>query len=103
MKRIALHLLLALALILQGAAGAFAATSPPVTRASCCPHGMSYADMAAHHSHCPCPQKQICASDCQLMCAAAAVLLAPPAFVAQSAPAIAAPEIRSGTDLPARS
>jgi hypothetical protein len=103
MKRIAIHLLLSLALILQGAAGAFAATSSPATRASCCPHGMSQADMLTHHSHCPCPQKQACASDCQLMCAAGAVLLAPPVFVAQSTPAIAAPMFQNGTSLPPRS
>jgi hypothetical protein len=103
MKRIAFHLLLALALILQGATGAFAATSSPITRASCCPHGMSYADMAARHSHCPCPQQQTCASDCHLMCAAGAVLLAPPAFVAQWAPAFTAAAIQGGTSLPPRS
>src|ERR1700692_266280 len=102
MKRIVIHLLLALALILQGAAGTFGATSS-ATRASCCPHGMSYSDMSVHHSRCPCPQQQTCASDCQLMCAAGTVMLAPQVFVTQSIPAPAALVTPGGTRLRPRS
>jgi len=68
MKRIAFHLLLAAALILQGAAGAFVKTASEATHGPCCPQGAI--DGQTHHAKCPCPQKQHCASDCQLMCAA---------------------------------
>jgi len=70
MKRIIVRLLLAAALILQGIAGAFAETAQQSGHGPCCPYAAQAEQ--AHHAQCPCPQKQRCASDCQLMCASAA-------------------------------
>jgi len=71
MKRVLLQLLLAAALIVQGAAGAFGKPAPEAMHGPCCPHGADSAQ--THHAKCPCPQKQRCTSDCQLMCAAGGV------------------------------
>jgi hypothetical protein len=102
MKRIFLHLLLATALILQGAAAAFAKDVSGTTHGPCCPHGT--VDGQTHHAKCPCPHKQHCTSDCQWMCAAGVgPLIASPAFVTQLARSSSARPVRSGTFLLPRS
>lgn len=73
MKRVLLQLLLAAALIVQGAAGAFGKPASEAMHGPCCPHGA--VDAQSHPAKCPCPQKQHCAGDCQLMCAAGGVTL----------------------------
>jgi hypothetical protein len=86
MKRVFLQLVLAAALIVQGAAGAFGKTASESMHGPCCPQGA--VDGQTHHAKCPCPQKQHCASDCQLLCEAGSVtLIASQRFAIQHVPA----------------
>jgi hypothetical protein len=68
MKRIALHLLLALALIFNGSL-AFGAG---VQMAKCCCHHahVQAAVTSNHDTQCPCAPKQSCSTDCQMLCVA---------------------------------
>ena len=90
MKRIIVHLLLAAALIVQGIAGAFAEPAPQAMHGTCCPAGAQAGQL--HHAKCPCPEKQRCLSDCQLMCVSGNLgLIAPSLLAAGSVPLPAAP------------
>jgi len=90
MKRIIVHLLLAAALIVQGIAGAFAEPAPQTMHGSCCPAEAQAGQI--HQAKCPCPEKQRCPSDCQLMCESGNLgLIAPVLFAAGSVPLPAAP------------
>lgn len=81
MNRIILHLLLAAVLIFQGVTGAFAEASSQTMHGSCCPDVAQAGQ--SHHAKCPCPEKQRCLSDCQLMCEAGNLgLIAPYLFAA---------------------
>jgi hypothetical protein len=85
MTRIALQLLLALALILQGSVSAFGAVRSHAMHGPCCPQGSAASfDIGTQQvPGCPCPSKQHCSSDCYLMCAAGHAAL--PAHVLSAA------------------
>jgi hypothetical protein len=102
MKRIILHLLLATALIFQGIAGAFAEPAPQAMHGSCCPDGAQAGQV--HHAKCPCPEKQHCMSDCQLMCASGNLgLITPYQVAAGSVPSPSARPARADSLVAPRS
>jgi len=82
MKRLAFHLLLAIALILQGSVAAFGEGRSHTMHGPCCPDAAATVDAGFDPSDCPCPSKQHCTIDCQLMCAAGQAAIAAPTFSA---------------------
>src|SRR3954447_15685659 len=99
MKKIALHLLLCIALVCQGITGVFAATASEIVRGGCCPHWQ----LDGTHHECPCPQKQHCTSDCQLLCASSSgLLIGAAAFVATPISGHAVQDSLRGTAVHAR-
>jgi hypothetical protein len=91
MKRIALHALLAIALILQGVPAAFGAAilasakAASASEMSCCPDGMSAQANGDTRPACPdCPDCS-CAVDCILVCSACAIAVALPVTYALAA------------------
>jgi hypothetical protein len=63
MQRIFLHIVFALALILQGSGAAFGALAH---KHCCCTEGV--AALVAHDSQCPCHPHKACGGDCQMLC-----------------------------------
>lgn len=79
MKRIAVHLLLALILILQGTVGAFAAVSPQ-TIGHHCGHAVPTGHAAALPDKCPCCPDGVM-SDCADVCTACGMAFVVPALL----------------------
>jgi hypothetical protein len=63
MQRIFLHIVFALALILQGSGAAFGALAH---KHCCCTQAA--ASLVTHDSQCPCHPHKACGGDCQMLC-----------------------------------